>query len=182
MSIIQLTSIIKNERFQKIENSTAVLVEPDKGSILESIKLKNIPENTIILKSDKFHLDTIFVEGKPFSTRCDFVMFTEDTIYFIELKSQQRAPQVKFSLVKNQFKTVECIVDLIDNVIIRFSNSNFRLNKLNKKFFLFYYNPTLAKNRTSNKGLFGNFEPNSSDDFHSIAVDNGEEIYFDELK
>lgn len=182
MSISQLSSIIKNERFQKIENSAAVLFEPDKISNLNSIVLKNIPIETIILKSDEFHLDTIFNEGKPFSKRCDFIILTSDTIYFLELKSHERAPKVKFNDVNFQFKTVECIIDLIDSVIFRFSKINFRLNNLNKKFFLFYHNPTLAKTRTSLKDSYKFYQPNSSENFYSIPVINGEEIYFDEIK
>ncbi len=181
MSIEILEQLIHSQRFGSINNSTAELKETDIQSKLKSIIISKIPEGFIIIKADGFQLNTIFGENKDYIKRCDFVLFSNDTIYFIELKSHENAPKIKMKDVKNQFKTVECIIDLIDKVIERFTGNEFRLNNLNKKFFLFYHNPNIAKLRTSLKGQYVGFKPNTSDKFHSIAVVDGETINFKEL-
>ncbi len=181
MSIEILKQLIHSQRFGSINNSSAELKETNKQSKLKSIIISNIPEEFIILKADGFQLNTIFGENKEYIKRCDYVLFSSDTIYFVELKSHENAPKIKMADVKNQFKTVECIIDLIDKVIERFAKNDFRLNSLNKKFFLFYYNPNIAKLPTSLKGQFIGFKPNTFDNFHSIAVVDEEIINFQEL-
>jgi len=182
MSIHELKEIINPTAFENIINSSVTLNEPDKNSKLKSINLKNLPKDIIVLKGDSFQLNTIFINGKPFIKRCDFLIATDDTLFFIELKTQEITSKTKFKNVEAQFKTVECIIDLVDSVIIRFSNSSFRLNKLDKKFFLFYHNPSIAKTKTSLKGYYDKYGNNTPEKFHSIPVSNDEDIYLQELQ
>ena len=136
MSYQLLKDIINQNCFENITDSIVTLIEPRKNSSLKIIHILDVPSDIIILKGDVFQLNTIFGDGKDYIKRCDYLIVSNDTLFFIELKSNEEAPFRKFKDVNNQFKTVECIIDLIDSVISRFSNSSFRLNGLKRKFFL----------------------------------------------
>lgn len=181
MEISQLREVLNNANLKYVSGNRIDLIESERTARLKSINIINIAENAIVVHADGFQLNTILKEKKPFSKTCDYLIVVKDTIYFIELKSHENAPEKKKGDVLDKFKTIECIVDLIDSIITRFSKNQFRLTSLNKKFVLFYLNPTLAKTRTSLKKSKPSIN-NSPERFMGIPVRNNEKIYFGEFE
>jgi len=89
---------------------------------LKLIKFSNIPENSVLLGLDKVKSDTLFQKGKGQNIRCDYLLISNGMACFMELKTSSKSEtRYKEDCVK-KFKSVECVTDYIDSVMVTFYN------------------------------------------------------------
>jgi len=170
-----IRTLLNAGRFGKLERDTAFLEETGRTATLKRIKIKNVLADSILISSDGFDSQTFYQGGKGPNMRCDYLLVSDGFAYFIEMKSHERAPEVKFDECIKKFKAVECIAEYIDSVIINFYNKQKIFSNLKRRYILFYLSPSISKTTTSlkPKELNLNDKPES---FRSISVVNEAEI------
>lgn len=178
----ELSKLFNQKLIVKVNGNIVILTENDKQSKLKKIQINDIPNGSIVLDSDKIHLNTLFYEKLPINKSSDFLIITDEQLIFIEMKSDTNAPKTKRKESISKFTATECITDFIDIVIEKFGITDKFISKLQRKFILFYLKPSIGKETTS---LKGSYEPkpkyNKPEIFYPFQVANEEIIEFSEL-
>ncbi|NLO18880.1 MAG: hypothetical protein GX121_03230 [Ignavibacteria bacterium] len=118
------------------------------------------------------------VKGKGQRTHCDYLIITNNKVYFIELKSTFKEGDL-YQKISNQFKGSLCITDYIDSVLLNFYDKKKFFANIEKKFILFYKNSPI--NLKSSKELKSE-KTNKNEQFKMIQVDNDQIVTINELE
>ncbi len=101
--------------------------EKNKNSKLSKVDIRGLPANSIALKLDKIDPNILkkFLLGKKGEvTRCDYVLFVQESnnnyMYFIELKSKYP----KYQKVENQLKSSYCLIKYCSMLAENFHNTD----------------------------------------------------------
>lgn len=146
-----LSEILKGGMFGDIKRKTAYLKETAPDAELKLIKIRNIPENSVLLGMDKVKSDTLFQKGKGQNMRCDYLLISNAKAYFIELKTSSKAETRYKDDCVMKFKAVDCLTVYIDSVLDKFYNRDVLFSALEKRYIMFYKSPSINKQTTSLK-------------------------------
>ncbi len=160
--------------FQKIDSDVAHLIEPEPNAFLRSIRIKNLPNDSALLKCDKMKINNVFKDcSRGQNKRCDYILISNNTVYFIELKSAEESETKYFDDCIKKFKGVLCITDYIDSVMVNFYKKDKFFSPLQKKYILLFLSPSINKKPTSLRSCHEN-RPihNEPDKFLPLPVKN----------
>jgi hypothetical protein len=124
------------------------LKETRKNAMLREVTIMDLPNDSIVLKIDKFEQPKTLFKGKNGECkRCDYILALAKEnrrfLLFIEMKSGR----FNNAEVQQQFKGSECVMDYCDAVLERFHGHDDVFKKYEKRFVIFY-KPNLAKRTT----------------------------------
>jgi len=151
MPNILLNDILKDNILRKINNNIAHLSEKVRNAGLKSIKIANIPNNAVLLYMDDTDTQKIFKSTKGENKRCDYLLIMDDTVLFLEMKTDSKAPEHYQDECIMKFNAVDCLMAYIDIVINRIYGKERIYEHRKKRFVLFYKAPSIAKTTTSLK-------------------------------
>ncbi|MBP9742892.1 MAG: hypothetical protein KBD37_06005 [Burkholderiales bacterium] len=157
------------------------LIEKHHQATLKRINIKGIPEDAIILHIERIGMAYIFPNKHSSYSRVDYLIITESSIYFIEMKSSKNADTAKQSDCIKKYKSTECILPYIDEVISMFCNIDKIFINKEKKFILLYHSKG-SINKAPTSGKPDGNSNNTAENFLSLAVENDGEIHFKQLK
>ena len=167
------------------KDNCAILEEKSntKDSQLKKIKIDCNHIDFKMIKSDKITINKLFKgQGNGQKKHCDYLMMTNDTVYFIELQTSiDEDKENDINYIIQQFKGTVCITDYIDSVLFHFYGKNKFFQNSQKRFVLFCKNTpipiTSAKSRKEIRyGI--NDKP---DKFKIIQVENDGVIALEEM-
>mgnify|MGYP001020423534 CR=1 FL=1 len=171
-----LKMVLNQGRVVPIKNKIVDLVEKDTSAKLTLVKLRNIPDNSIVISCDGFKTDTFFNgKGNGANQRCDYMVISGETIHFIELKSHENADDVYKEECIRKFNATGCITKYIDSVVQIFFNKPEVFSRLEKRYILFYFKPSISKTSTSLRPVQKPLH-NSPESFCAIPVGNNDEV------
>jgi len=115
------------------------LRESNRQAKLKSVRIRDLPEGTVVLKVDKCKpYKSLFRDKHGPLRRCDYILFLrkEDRrlALFVELKSERLGRD----RIIRQFKGAECLMDYCDAVLNRFHGKMGLLRHYEKHFVVFY--------------------------------------------
>ena len=166
------------------KNNSVILEEKSntEDNQLKRFKLDFHGGDVKIIKSDKIKIEKLFKgAGKGQRKHCDYLIITNDKVYFIELQSSidlERKDGIDY--VTTQFKGTLCITYYIDSVLINFYNKNKFFDSVQKRYILFCKNLPISKSKLSLKDLT-NESNDKPENFKIIQVDNDGVIAVEEL-
>jgi hypothetical protein len=143
-------SFIKHPIFDdNLNEYYVILTEKDKSAELDTLIIRNIPKNSILLPMSVYSnlkleskMKHIFDSETGIFKCCDYVLLTmindELHIFFIELKS------INFDKkeVMKQFKGARCFIEYSNAIIMHFHDvSSFKLMEFGIRYFLFSKRP-----------------------------------------
>lgn len=139
------------------------LKETSHEAKLKSVIIRHIPEKSLLVKLDGYKQPvSLFSGSKGERKRCDYILFTlidgKGYALFIELKSKT----LKKTEYAAQFKGAECVIDYCHAALKRFYNYHRLIESFNRRFFVFYKPPSIAKQRTRLKLTSGNTSPDKA--------------------
>jgi hypothetical protein len=146
-----LKEILNQGRIGKIKDNIAFLEESSKDAELNNIKINGLKNNYLLLKMDKVDTQTLYLSKKGENMRCDYLLVTDNIVYFIEIKSNKKSDTIYKEESIKKFRAVECILDYIDSVLLKFYNIQNYFKELEKRYILFYlgqpiqFQPSLSK-------------------------------------
>lgn len=83
-----------------------------------SIDVKNLPNDTLVIKADKFEQNKTI--SRKFRMRADYILVNEDEMVFVELKSGK----IRRKDIKQQLMGAQCLVDYLICIGRRFFNDD----------------------------------------------------------
>lgn len=144
-----LKSIINQGLVESIAHNKASLKENAKDAELKLVKVANIPAGTVLLRTDKIDTQTLFESEKGENKRCDYLLVTDQKLFFIELKTNSKASEKYRDECIMKFNAVDCLSDYIDSVLERIHKKSKFFHNLEKRYILFYKAPPITKTTTT---------------------------------
>jgi hypothetical protein len=179
-----LDTVLIPDIITAIDNQTAKLVETDKSAKLKLVQISNIPIDSTLIKGEDTQIKNFFRNiGRGHNMRCDYLLVANNTIFFIELKTNADAPVTLADQCINKFKAAKCVVEYFNNVLFEFNKLSF-FNQKEKRFVLFHLAPSINKTTTSLRPLT-NTTLNLNDrpeHFKSFPITNGAVVDFSKMR
>ena len=146
-----LNNILINQIITPIDDQIANLIEKERQAKLKLVKILNVPNDSTLIKGEDTQVKNYFnntVRGN--NMRCDYILIANNTIFYIELKTNSEASTILANDCIKKFKATKCIIDYFDSILLEFNNRSF-FNEKEKRFVLFHLSPSINKTTTSLK-------------------------------
>jgi len=155
----------------------------NKDEELKKFQLDCSNYNFKMIKSDKITVNNLFMgKGKGQRKHCDYLLITNDKVYFIELKTtieDENGEDTDYVL--QQFNGTLCITEYIDSVLENFYKKNQFFNRIEKRFIIFCKNHPIPIISTRNLKELRNESNDKPNKFKIIEVENDGVIAIEEL-
>lgn len=180
---IDILREVLNEKLIEYHNDTGKvgtykLRELEKNATLKQVNLVGVPEDCIFLQLDCISTNTLFKNGE-YEKRCDYLIISDNVLYFVELKSHENAPISKKNECIGKFRASLCLTKYIDEVISIVRQKQNVFASKNTYYILIYRNTPIDKTTTSLKPKKS--QHTSPDKFLAIPVANNSDLYFKKL-
>ncbi|MBF0565156.1 MAG: hypothetical protein HQK89_07935 [Nitrospirae bacterium] len=125
----------------------AQLKEDSTDSKLREICILEVPEDSILIKLDKYKQPQTLVKNKLGQRqRCDYVLLTSYMEQRLMLFIEPKSVWPKYEDIVKQFKGSECVMDYCNAFLNRFHAQDNLFEHFQKRFVVFYYNSGKKQN------------------------------------
>lgn len=150
-----------------------VMRETGSDATLKEVTIRDIPENSLVIKMDKIKFTNLFnsnvIKSWGFNKHSDYLIVTQDRLVFVEMKSRTSVNSELEEKCRKKFLSDSCTINYADDIFIKLLSKNSFFNNKKTHYVLLYQSVSVNKKNFLNLSQPSN---NTPETFRKIAVCN----------